>query len=296
VASAENPVVFFLDDLQWADPGSLEVLESLVTDTMSHHVMIICAYREGAMPTTLLQQHHLAAPISGDDVAPSIKESCRVAPITDISVTGLDMVSLNTLVASMLGMHEDDTQSLSTLVWNKTDGIPFYALSFVDMLRTTELISRHQDGSWIWDEYQILLQTNVADNLATILVAKVQNLPEDVRSILQIASFIGYDFPTDALVTIVYEEQDMIQVEYSFERHSKEAIGVRIVAALKLAVKEGLLETTPDCDDFKFSHDKIQQVLYEDLMPDDTERQLLHQRIGTLIWNSVKATESSQLE
>jgi hypothetical protein len=85
------------------------------------------------------------------------------------------------------------------------------------------------------------------------LVAKVQTLPEDVRSILQIASFIGYDFPTDALVTIVYEEQDMIQIEYSFERHSKEAIGARIVAALKLAVEEGLLETTPDCDDFKFS-------------------------------------------
>jgi predicted ATPase len=88
----------------------------------------------------------------------------------------------------------------------------------------TELLSRQQDGSWIWDEYQILLQTNVADNSAAILVTKVQNLPEEVRSILQIASFIGHDFPTDALVTIVYEEQDMIQIEYSFERHSKEVI------------------------------------------------------------------------
>jgi predicted ATPase len=294
VASADNPVIFFLDDLQWADPASLEVVEALVTDTMSHHVMIICSYREGEMSPALLQQYHLAATKADDNVAPSIIESC-VAQITDISVTGLDMMSLNELVASMLGMHEGDTQSLSTLVWNKTDGIPFYALSFVDMLRTTDLLSRHQDGSWIWDEYQILLQTNVADNSAAILVTKVQNLPEEVRSILQIASFIGHDFPTDALVKIVYEEQDMIQIEYSFERHSKEVIAARIIAALKLAVKEGLLETTPNCDDFKFSHDKIKQVLYEDLMPDDTERQLLHQRIGTLIWNSVKGTESSQL-
>jgi predicted ATPase len=88
VASAENPVVFFLDDLQWADPGSLEVLESLVTDTMSYHVMIICAYREDEMPTTLLRHYHLA---------PWINESCRVAQITDISVNGLDMMALNEL-------------------------------------------------------------------------------------------------------------------------------------------------------------------------------------------------------
>jgi hypothetical protein len=50
----KTPVIFFLDDLQWADPASLEVLESLVTDTMSHHVMIICAYREGEMPAAII--------------------------------------------------------------------------------------------------------------------------------------------------------------------------------------------------------------------------------------------------
>ena len=294
VASPDNPVVFFLDDLQWADQASLEVVEALVTDTMSHHVMIICAYREGEMSADLLQQYHLTPSRLGDDVAPSADDSDRVAQMTDIAVRGLDIVSLNQLLASMLGMDDSDTQALSTLVWNKTDGIPFYALSFVDMLRTTELLSRQKDGSWIWDEHQILLQTNVTDNLAAILAAKVQNLPEEVRLILQIASFIGHDFPTDALVTIVNEEQDMIQIEYSFERHSREVIGARIVSALKIAVAQGLLETTPDYDDFKFSHDKIQQVLYEDLMPDDTERQLLHQRIGTLIWNSVKETEASQ--
>ena len=294
VASPENPVVFFLDDLQWADQASLEVVEALVTDTRSHHVMIICAYREGEMSADLLQQYHLAKSRFDDDFVPSTDDSDRVAEITDISVPGLDIVSLNQLVASMLGMNDSDTQALSTLVWKKTDGIPFYALSFLDMLRTTDLLSRQKDGSWIWDEYQILLQTDVADNLAALLARKVLNLSEEVRSILQIASFIGHDFPTDALVTIVNEEQDMIQNEFSFERQSKEVIGARIVAALKLAVAEGLLETTPDGNDFKFSHDKIQQVLYEDLMPDDTERQLLHQRIGILIWNSVKEMESSQ--
>jgi hypothetical protein len=64
----------------------------------------------------------------------------------------------------------------------------------------------------------------------------------------------------------------MIATEYSFERHSREVIRNRIVDALKVALADGLLETTPGSDEFKFAHDKIQQVLYEDLIPDDVER------------------------
>jgi predicted ATPase len=56
------------------------------------------------------------------------------------------------------------------------------------------------------------------------------------------------------------------------------------------------LETTHQQDEFKFAHDKIQEVLYEALMPDEVERQLLYQRIGTLIWDSVKEMEQSQID
>jgi predicted ATPase len=300
VASPENPVIFFLDDLQWADAASLEVLKALLTDKLSYSIMIIGAYREGEMPIEILQKYNLAkncrSSIYDGTASITDRNSSHHAPITDIAVNVLDGDSLNQLIASVLDMDESETQSLSTLVWNKTGGNPFYALNFLDMLQSTHLLSNRKDGSWTWDEYQIVRKTNVSDNLAAILETKVKSLPEQVRSILQIASFIGHDFPTVALVTILFEEQDMIATEYSFERHSREVIRDRIVDALKLALEEGLLETTPGLDEFKFSHDKIQQVLYEDLIPDDVERQLLHQRIGTLIWDSVKDKEPSEID
>jgi predicted ATPase len=297
VASPENPVIFFLDDLQWADAASLEVLKALLTDRLSHSMMIIGAYREGEMPIEILQKYNLAENCSiYDDSTSTPRNSSHRASITDIDVNGLHADSLNQLIATMLEMDESKTQSLSTLVWNKTDGNPFYALNFLDMLHFTRLLHKSKDGSWTWDEHQIVRKTNVADNLAAILETKVRNLPEQVRSILQIASFIGHDFPTGVLVTIVFEEQDMIATEYSFERHLREVIRDRIVDALKVALAEGLLETTPGSDEFKFAHDKIQQVLYEDLIPDDVERQLLHQRIGTLIWDSVKDKEPSEID
>jgi predicted ATPase len=303
VATPENPVIFFLDDLQWADAASLEVLKALLTDRLSHSMMIIGAYRESEMPIEILQKYNLVENCTiGDDTASmaatgsSSSNSCYRAAITNIAANGLDGASLNQLIASMLDMDENETQSLSSLVWNKTDGNPFYALNFLDMLHSTHLLSKTKDGSWTWDEHRLVRKTNVSDNLTAILETKVRSLPEQVRSILQIASFIGHDFPTAVLVTIVFEEQDMITAEYPFERHSREVSRDQVVVALKLALAESLLETTPGSDDFKFSHDKIQQVLYEDLIPDDVERQLLHQRIGTLIWDSVKDKEPSEID
>jgi predicted ATPase len=207
VASPENSIIFFLDDLQWADAASLEVLKALLTDSLSHSMMIIGAYREGEMSIDILQKCNLAENCGIYDDSTSTARNCsHRASITDIAVNGLDDDSLNQLIATKLEMDESETQSLSTLVWNKTDGNPFYTLHFIDMLHSAHLLSNRKDGSWIWDEHQIVRKTNVSDNLAAILETKVRSLPEQVRSILQIASFIGHDFPTLALVTIVFEE------------------------------------------------------------------------------------------
>jgi predicted ATPase len=296
VASPEAPVVFFLDDLQWADVPSLEVLKTLVTNGHSHCIMLVCSYREGEMTPDQLELYNLAErkTADADDSFVNGLLSTNTSRIANIAIAGLGGTSFNQLISGTLGINGLQTQSLSTVLWNKTNGNPFHALHFLDMLHRNGMLCRGNDGSWTWDEDRILRETNVTVHLADILASRMRDLPEQVRSILQIASFIGNDFPAAALVMIVHEEQDMLQVEYSFERHSKEVIRERIVAALTMAVAAGLLEAMPEPDHFKFAHDEIQQVLYVTLMPDEMERQLLHQRIGTLIWESVKGLAESQ--
>jgi predicted ATPase len=301
VVSPENPLIFFLDDLQWADIASLEVLKSIVTDSEAKNILIICAYREGEMPPDLLQQYHLIEDDVGTtmvdrSISSSSGASGYCAHVTDIAIECLDVTQLNELLSFKLGMKCSSTESLSQLIWNKTNGNPFYALNFLDMLYGKNLLSMSNDDEWTWDESQILRSTNVSDNLVSILKSKIQNLSEQVRSILQMASFIGHEFPLSTLVMIVHEEQDIIASDYSFQRISKQVIRERIISSLKIAVEEGLLEKTDIDDDYKFAHDKIQEVLYETLMPDETERQLLHQRIGTLIWDNVKDNEKSQID
>ena len=291
-----------MDDLQWADTASLEVLKSIVTDGQAKNIIILCAYREGEMSMDILRQFHL---VDDDDdgitmvdssMSSSSGTSGNCARKTNILIECLDVMRLNDLLSFKLEMDGSSTQSLSQLIWNKTSGNPFYALNFLEMLYRKHLLSISNNDEWTWDESQILRNTDVADNLASILESKVESLSEQVRSILQMASFIGHEFPLSVLVTIVYEEQDIIATDYCFQRHSKQVIRGQIISSLKVAVDEGLLEKTHKDDDYKFAHDKIQEVLYETLMPDETERQLLHQRIGTLIWDSVKDGEKSQID
>jgi predicted ATPase len=314
VASSKNPLVFFIDDLQWADPASLDVLKSIVTDSFAQNIMILCAYREGEIPREILQQYNLAEKSSNKDSKDSAVEidnyegngslstafynnTLRASPeVTEISLDSLSLDHLNELISCKLGMESSATFSLCQLIWKKTNGNPFYAITFLEMLLRRGLLTPKISDSWSYDESQILRMTNVSENLASILESRIQSLSEQVRSILQIASFIGHEFPTSVLVTIVYEEQDTIATSCTFQHQSKQAITQSITAALKEAVDEGLLEKTRKDDEYKFAHDKIQEILYETLMPDETERQLLHQRIGTLIWDSVKHYEKSQID
>ena len=286
-ASDETPIILFLDDIQWADAASLEVLKALLTDDISKHILIILAFRDDEMQSDKLLKYTSQKSLDNDD-GEGDSEPPYHAPITDIAIKSLDIDLLNQLISSVMNLHPDLSRPLSSLILNKTDGNPYHALNFLEMLHTTQLLTRNDAGQWDWSEEKILAHTDVSDNLAAILEAKILRLPEQVRSILQLASFIGHDFSTDVLVSIVYEEQDMIETDYSFERSPREEIEKRIRSAISFALAEGLLETTVVENTVKFSHDRIQSCLYEDLVPDEVERRLLHQRIGRLIWKTVK--------
>jgi predicted ATPase len=152
VTSRESPIILFLDDIQWADEASLEVVKALVTDNLPKHTMIIGSYREGEMHDTVLREYNLLNEASGSDSgnASALHSSpmAHRAHVTDIAVSELGVESLNGLVSAVLEMDRSDTVSLSAPVLNKTDGNPFYVLSFLDMLESEALLLKGEDRVW----------------------------------------------------------------------------------------------------------------------------------------------------
>jgi predicted ATPase len=107
VASQETPVVFFLDDLQWADVPFLEVLKTLLTNGQSHCIMLVCSYREGAMTADQLELYNLAEreTAKADDFSVDILLSTHSSRISDIAIAGLGRESFNALISGKLGIN-----------------------------------------------------------------------------------------------------------------------------------------------------------------------------------------------
>ena len=115
-----------------------------------------------------------------------------------------------------------------------------------------------------WDITQILLGTNVCDNVVDSLTKKVQRLPDGVHEILRVAAFLGFQFDLVLLEYIVTSSSTIHQK--MFFKH------------IDTSLKEGLIERSGGST-YKWSHDRIQECVYESV-PDQVEREKSHLQIG----------------
>jgi predicted ATPase len=143
VASKKNPVVCFLDNIQWADSGSMDILKSLMNDASSRNILILCTYRDEELSIDYFQNVGLS-----EDQNQSLVDSTSYA-ITTIVLDLLGKSDLNRMIASKLQMNENQTQPLSSMIRKKTSGNPFFVLVFLEMLLANSLLQQESDGTWI---------------------------------------------------------------------------------------------------------------------------------------------------
>ncbi len=263
-AASEHPLTLFLDDLQWADEASFSLLEMLVTSPSSRHTLIIGAYRENevnaAHPLSLLLRD-----LQGKGRAP---RELQLAPLSHVDVEGL--------VADSLKSHPEHVAPLSSQVFQKTQGNPFFIGEFLKSLCVSGLLRFDREtDAWRWDPDGIENLAATA-NVTELMIGKVQRLPEQTRRALRIAAALGSRVWLHSLARILGQSDRAVAL------------------ALWPAVLNGLM--APLGDDYKlldvevagleeslhvqykFAHDRVQQAAYS-LIPEH-ERPGLHQHIG----------------
>ena len=248
-AKPEHPLALFIDDLQWLDAGTLELLKHLITDPETHHLMVIGAYRDNEVSAT----HPLASTLA------AIRQT-RGA-IFEIALGPLQVEHLAHLAADALNTDVHRTRQLAELVFEKTAGNPFFAIQFIMALADEGQLTFHSDNSsWQWDLSRIRAK-GITDNVADLMSAKLGRLSDRAQAAVGTLACLGNiaDAQTVALVL----------------GHSDDQAG----EGLRDAVEAGLVLHMNGS--FAFLHDRVQEAAYTLILP--AQRGLAHLRIGRIL-------------
>ena len=254
-----HPLVLFLDDAQWADAGSLQFIEHVLTQPDTRSLMLIVAYRDNEVGAS----HPLATALA------TIRAGSNA--VTDIRLTPLSTEPLNRLVADTLHAPPGFCAPLTQLVFERTEGNPFFFTRYLEALHT-EGVLRHdpEDHVWRWDIERIK-ETGFADNVADLMAGKLRRLAAPVRETLQLAACLGNKFSLQHLVLAGgFAEGEIWQ-------------------QLQTAAHENLILVSAGHG--KFLHDRIQQAAYALIPPEG--RAAVHLHIGRTLLANLSAEETS---
>ncbi|MGJ5629223.1 trifunctional serine/threonine-protein kinase/ATP-binding protein/sensor histidine kinase [Nostoc sp. CALU 1950] len=283
--SAEHPLVMFLDDLQWADSASLKLMQLLMADTK--HLLLIGAYRDNEVNPG----HRLMLTLS------EIQKN--QATINTITLAPLNQVILNQLVADTLKCKETLAWSLSQLVYQKTQGNPFFATQFLKALHQDKLIEftppipPYQAGSWQCDIVQVNQQA-VTDDVVAFMSFQLRKLSQSTQQVLQLAACIGNSFDLETLA--IASEQSQIETASDLWKALQEGLILPISDVYKFYQGEEREQlalsdhnTSKQIAKYRFLHDRVQQAAYS-LIPDE-QKQATHLKIGKLLLHSSSEVE-----
>ena len=259
-ARPEHPLALFLDDLQWLDAATLDLIEHLVTHSEVHHLLLVGAYRDNEVSSS----HLLTGTLEAIREAGMKMEEIVLAPL------GLD--DIGQLVADALHCKQDTSNPLAQLVLEKTGGNPFFAIRFFTALADEGLLWLDPvTRTWQWDMHRIRARS-YSDNVVDLMAGKLRRLPSATREVLKRIACLGNFAEVATLVAVEQETEEAVHL------------------ALWEAVRAGLIFHQESS--YKFLHDRIQQAAYS-LIPEE-QRAEVHLRIGRRLFSGMTEGELTE--
>jgi PAS domain S-box-containing protein len=247
-ARPEHPLALFLDDLQWLDAATLDLLEDVLTQPDVRHLLLVGAYRDNEVTPTHPLMRRLAA----------IRQAG--APVQDILLAPLGFEDVGRLISDALHCERDRAEPLARLVHEKTGGNPFFTIQFLTALAEEGLLAfDHGKARWSWDLDRIQAK-GFTDNVVELMLGKLSRLPVQTQAALQQLACLGN--AATATLSVVHGGTE-----------------AALHAALWEAVRAGLVFRHEGA--YHFLHDRVQEAAYA-LIPAG-EQAAEHLRIGRLL-------------
>ena len=277
----EHPLVIFLDDLQWADSASLKLMQLLMSDIDNCYLFLIGAYRDNEV----FPAHPLMLTLA------DIQKT--EAKVNTITLAPLAQADLNCLVADTLACSKALAQPLTELVYQKTQGNPFFSTQFLKSLHEDGLIKfNFEEGYWQCDIAPVR-SLALTDDVVEFMALQLRKLPTQTQEVLKLAACIGNQFDLGTLAIV--DENSPVETATALWKALKDGLILPITEVYKFYQAGGYSESVIGngkesdqlsiIDDqlpkYKFLHDRVQQAAYS-LIPEDQKRST-HLKIGQLL-------------
>lgn len=257
----QQTLVIFLDDLQWVDVATLNLLQTIVMAKEQQYLCLIGAYRTDAVEAF----HPLAVMLAEWE-----KRRIRVKKI---EIKPLSEAAIVELLADCFACSAAKCGELAALIRLKTDGIPFFINETLNFLEQQKLIRLDEgEDCWKWD-LKAIQESGLATSMGDLLAKRIAELDANTQRVLGMASLVGNRFDFNILA----ELEPLAQHQTA--------------AALWIALKEGFIQPLDPSykyiNDskvnpvFHFFHDSVQQAAQLSLTED--EKLELHLRIGRIL-------------
>jgi serine/threonine protein kinase len=256
--TAEHPLVIFLDDLQWADLASLQLLQLLTSESHAGYLLLLGAYRDNEVSPA----HPLVLTIE------EIRKTG--AALTTLTLAPLPPDDINQLVADTLSCPPELALPLTQLVYQKARGNPFFSHQFLKALHAAGLMTFDGEaGYWHCDLAQVSALA-LSEDVVEFMAVQLQKLPPGTQEVLKLAACMGNQFDLETLATVQPQslagtaadlwpalQEGLVLPQngvYKFFQGSESDPGAPTLVQVDFQVPT-----------YRFLHDQVQQAAYSSL-------------------------------
>ncbi len=250
--SEDEPLVLVLDDLQWADPGSLALLRHLMaTDDQRMRILIAGTFRSSELSVT-----------------PGLRETLgmlwRHHGVSRVELGGLDISSVESLLTVVTGRPVDEEVGrLAEIVHQETSGNPFFVTEVLRHLVDTGVLVEVQ-GDRSGPGVDALARIDLPASVREVVSGRVARLGPGAERVLSTAAVIGRVFDLELLAGATQVAPEPLLDVLDEAEHASLLIGVDGPSGR-----------------FAFSHVLVQRTLYDGLGA--TRRAFIHERVASAL-------------
>ena len=254
-----RPLVLFLDDLQWADAPSLDLLSFLLSNhARLNNALFICAYRSNEVG----KDHPFA------NIMESVVESAKGTEqlVETIDLFNLSQEVITQFIADSIckGEEVEDISELAEVVYQKTMGNIFCVMQALDeLVRKNALYYDMMCFEWRWAVSKVELSTTISDDVVETVMGKIKELSDEIQHMLIVMAYI----PNTLEVTILTElmKYNSLALDES-----------KVSQLLKEACEEALLMRSNESGNYMFIHDRVREASRGSIKDEDKDHLLLH--------------------